>query len=178
MAITCSSGNSNTNKTTCGSGGTSPKTPTTCGSGGTSPSTPATCGNGGTKPSTPTTCGGGNTSTPTSCGSGSTTTTCTICGTKKCNQPAICEPPPIAYYIVTFNPSGGSVSPTTRTVQYDKAVGSLPTPTKSGHSFIGWFTASGVQVTANTIINSNVTFFAEWEILVEKVNIVMIGGVQ
>lgn len=41
-------------------------------------------------------------------------------------------------YTVTFNPNGGSVSPTTKTVTYDSAYGDLPTPTKTGHTFKAW----------------------------------------
>ena len=41
-------------------------------------------------------------------------------------------------YTVTFNPNGGSVSPTTKTVTYDSAYGTLPTPTKTGFTFGGW----------------------------------------
>jgi len=65
---------------------------------------------------------------------------------------------------VTFNANGGSVNPTTRVVQLGNTVGSLPTPTRTGHTFLGWFTAQtgGTQVTANRIINSSVTFFARW----------------
>lgn len=39
---------------------------------------------------------------------------------------------------ITFNPNGGSVSPTTKTVMYNSTYGDLPTPTKSGSSFKGW----------------------------------------
>ena len=41
-------------------------------------------------------------------------------------------------YTVTFNPNGGSVSPTTKSVSFRKPYGSLPTPTKSGYTFKGW----------------------------------------
>ena len=65
---------------------------------------------------------------------------------------------------VTFNPNGGSVSPTTKTVQSGTAVGTLPTPTRSGHTFAGWFTAQtgGTQITSATIVNGNVTYWARW----------------
>ena len=49
-------------------------------------------------------------------------------------------------------------------------MGTLPAnPTRSGHTFAGWFTTSaasgGTQVTANTVVNSNVTFWARWTAL-------------
>ena len=60
-------------------------------------------------------------------------------------------------YTVTFNPNGGSVSPTTKTVTYDSAYGTLPTPTRAGYTFAGWsknmfnpnFTYSYVSCTRN-----------------------------
>ena len=39
---------------------------------------------------------------------------------------------------VTFNPNGGSVSPTTKQVLYRHPYESLPTPTRSGYTFKGW----------------------------------------
>ncbi len=41
-------------------------------------------------------------------------------------------------YTITFNPNGGSVSPTTKNVTYDSTYGTLPTPTKTGYTFNGW----------------------------------------
>jgi len=66
---------------------------------------------------------------------------------------------------VTFNANGGSVSPTSKTVNNGSAVGTLPTPTRSGYDFTGWYTTSsgGSQVTAATIVTSNVTYYAHWE---------------
>ena len=65
---------------------------------------------------------------------------------------------------VTFDANGGSGSPTTWTVNSGAAVGDLPTPTQSGYTFDGWWTAAsgGTQVTASTIVNANVTYYAHW----------------
>ena len=41
-------------------------------------------------------------------------------------------------YQVTFNPNGGSVSPTTKIVQVGQSYGYLPTPTRRGYTFMGW----------------------------------------
>jgi uncharacterized repeat protein (TIGR02543 family) len=69
-------------------------------------------------------------------------------------------------HTVTFNPNNGTLATAqrTRTVNQGSAVGSLPTPTRTGHTFAGWFTAAtgGTQVTAATIINGNATYFARW----------------
>jgi len=40
---------------------------------------------------------------------------------------------------ITFNPNGGSVSPTSRTILAMGQIGTLPTLTRAGHSFVGWF---------------------------------------
>ena len=41
-------------------------------------------------------------------------------------------------YTVTFNPNGGTVNPTSKTVTYDSAYGNLPEPNKTGYTFTGW----------------------------------------
>ena len=66
-------------------------------------------------------------------------------------------------YTVTFNPNGGSVSPTTKTVTYDSAYGDLPTPTRTGYTFVGW-KLNGTVITSSTKVHtaSNHTLHAEW----------------
>ena len=69
-------------------------------------------------------------------------------------------------YTVTFNPNGGTVSPTTKTVTYDSTYGSLPTPTRTGYNFAGWWTAAsgGTQITSSTKVTtaSNHSIYAHW----------------
>ncbi len=68
-------------------------------------------------------------------------------------------------YTVTFNPNGGTVSETSRSVASGTAVGALPTPTRSGsYSFDGWYTAAsgGTQISASTTVSANVTYYAHW----------------
>ena len=69
-------------------------------------------------------------------------------------------------YTVTFNPNGGTVSPTTKTVTYDSTYGSLPTPTRTGYNFAGWWTAAsgGTQITTSTKVTtaSNHSIYAHW----------------
>ncbi len=45
----------------------------------------------------------------------------------------------IPYNILTFDPAGGSVSPTTMEVTNGESVGTLPTPTRVGYRFAGWY---------------------------------------
>ena len=68
---------------------------------------------------------------------------------------------------VTFNANGGSVDPTSKTVTYNATYGELPTPTRAGYTFAGWFTASdgGDPVDGTSIVRSNTgshTIYAHW----------------
>ena len=69
-------------------------------------------------------------------------------------------------YTMTFNPNGGTVSPTTKVVKYGQQYGSLPTPTRAGYTFAGWWTAKtgGKQVTASTVCyaSAGYTLYARW----------------
>ncbi len=69
-------------------------------------------------------------------------------------------------YTVTFNPNEGSVNPTSNTVTFDAAYGTLPNPTREGYTFDGWYTAvsGGSKVTETTMVKtaSNHTLYAHW----------------
>ena len=71
-------------------------------------------------------------------------------------------------YQVTFNPNGGSVSPTSKSVTFDSTYGDLPTPSKAGHTFAGWYTSKsgGTKISSSTVFKStsNVTLYAHWTI--------------
>ena len=74
-----------------------------------------------------------------------------------------------ASYIVTFDPNGqgGAVSPTTKSVTYDSTYGDLPTPTRAGWIFIGWYTDpnAGSQVLPNTKVQTAKahSLYAHWQ---------------
>jgi uncharacterized repeat protein (TIGR02543 family) len=70
----------------------------------------------------------------------------------------------VATYTVTFNPNGGSVTPTSITKINDSEIGALPIPSRDGHTFVGWFTATtgGTQIMPTTKITANVTYYARW----------------
>lgn len=75
---------------------------------------------------------------------------------------------PIADLTVTFDKNGGdSVSPSSKTVTLNETYGSLPTPTRTGYTFEGWYTAStgGTEVTKDTKVvkNENHTLYAHWK---------------
>lgn len=69
-------------------------------------------------------------------------------------------------YTVTFDANGGNVTTTSKTVTYDSTYGDLPTPTRSGYTFAGWYTAksNGTQVTSSTTVSitTNQTLYAIW----------------
>ena len=69
-------------------------------------------------------------------------------------------------YTVSFDANGGTVGTSSKSVTYDAAYGTLPTPTRDGFTFTGWYTAAsgGNQVTASTIMTtaSNHTLYAHW----------------
>ncbi|WP_195543537.1 SH3 domain-containing protein [Massiliimalia timonensis] len=72
-----------------------------------------------------------------------------------------------ASYKVTFNANGGSVSTSSKTVKYGSTYGTLPTPTRSGYDFKGWYTAKsgGTKITSSSkvSITKNTTLYAQWE---------------
>ena len=73
-------------------------------------------------------------------------------------------------YTVTFDPCGGSVVPESTNVTYDAAWPALPTPTRDGHRFVGWFTAAsgGTEINTNSTYTTaaNLTNYAHWVELV------------
>ncbi len=65
---------------------------------------------------------------------------------------------------VNFNPNGGSVTPTSKTYNTGSTYGTLPTATRTGYTFTGWYTAAsgGTQVTSSSTVTGNVTLYAHW----------------
>lgn len=70
-------------------------------------------------------------------------------------------------YTVTFNANGGTTPTATKQVTYASAYGTLPTPTRTGYAFLGWFTDpdSGTQITEATQVSITAaqTLYAHWE---------------
>ncbi|MGN1169387.1 MAG: InlB B-repeat-containing protein, partial [Acutalibacteraceae bacterium] len=82
--------------------------------------------------------------------------------------------------LVNFNANGGSCSTANKTVTYSDIYGDLPTPTKAGYTFNGWFTETigGSQVTASTTawLLSDQTLYAQWTPKIYTVNFDPNGG--
>ncbi len=69
-------------------------------------------------------------------------------------------------YTVTFNANGGECDTESKTVTFAGTYGELPTPTREGYTFAGWYTSEsgGTQVTASTTVSTTAThtLYAQW----------------
>ena len=65
---------------------------------------------------------------------------------------------------VTLHTDGGTIEYNTITVHYNSAVGTIPTPTKTGNTFAGWYQDENLTVpaTSETIITQDTDFYAKW----------------
>ena len=82
---------------------------------------------------------------------------------------------------VTFNANGGTLSENTKKVESGTAIGTLPTPTRTGYLFEGWFTAQndGIKINENVIITNDVTYYAHWrEIKIAEINGTLYDSLQ
>lgn len=83
-------------------------------------------------------------------------------------------------YTATFKYQDGVSSDTTKTVTYNSQYGTLPTPTRTGYSFNGWFTATtgGTQVLSTTVFLglANLSLYAQWTINTYNVQFDANGG--
>lgn len=83
-------------------------------------------------------------------------------------------------YTLTYNANGGSVSPTSKIVSYGRQYGTLPTPSREGYTFNGWYTSasSGVRVTESTTYNirGNSTIYAHYTAKTMTVSFNSAGG--
>ncbi len=76
-------------------------------------------------------------------------------------------------YTISFDPQGGTVSPTSAKVGPDGTLSSLPIPTRSGYRFIKWTCSNypnlngNDTVTTSYVFKANNTVFAKWEKLTE-----------
>ena len=68
-------------------------------------------------------------------------------------------------YTITFDPLGGRVTPGSKVTGTDGKLNSLPTPSRNGYIFKGWWTlaSDGEQVTSETVFDSDKTVYAHWE---------------
>lgn len=69
-------------------------------------------------------------------------------------------------YTVYLNANGGSCGTSSKSVTYNSSYGTLPTPTRSGYAFNGWYTAKtgGTKISSSTKYTTvgNITLYARW----------------
>ena len=67
-------------------------------------------------------------------------------------------------YTVTFDPTGGKVTPASKEYKANATLGTLPNPTKTGYKFNGWYTAKtgGSKVTSSYKVAKDQTLYAQW----------------
>ena len=82
-------------------------------------------------------------------------------------------------YTVTLDVNeGDTLTPNTIEVEYGEAYGTLPTPTKAGYNFLGWFDAlqGGNKVENTDIVTASHTLYANWKIKKYTVTLDVNGG--
>ena len=66
-------------------------------------------------------------------------------------------------YTITFNPGQGNTSTTSKEVTYDQTYGELPTPTRGGYNFDGWYNGNTKRTENDTVkITENTELVAKW----------------
>ncbi|MBQ3061075.1 MAG: InlB B-repeat-containing protein, partial [Lachnospiraceae bacterium] len=81
-------------------------------------------------------------------------------------------------YTISFNANGGKVNTAKKTVEHGKTLGTLETPTRTGYTFTGWYTAKtgGTKVYSTTKATKNMTLYAQWKIKTYTINFNGNGG--
>ena len=83
-------------------------------------------------------------------------------------------------FTINFNANEGTVDTTSKTVTFDSEYGALPTPTRTGYTFVGWFTdkTGGTQILSDAIVKtaSEQTLYARWSNKTYTVNFEANGG--
>ena len=74
----------------------------------------------------------------------------------------------VEWATVGFDANGGAVDIASMDIlkgQSLKTIGNLPTPTRTYHRFLGWYTDAegGEPVTGDMVVNENVTLYAHWK---------------
>lgn len=67
-------------------------------------------------------------------------------------------------YKISLDANGGNIEPSMITTGVDGKLSNLPTATRKGYNFTGWFTevTGGSRVTLDTIFTSDATIYAQW----------------
>lgn len=81
----------------------------------------------------------------------------------------------------TLNANGGTSTTSSITANMGSAIGALPTPTRTGYDFLGWYTAAsgGTKVTETTNtsdLSGITTLYAQWSLTTYTVTYYLDGG--
>ena len=70
----------------------------------------------------------------------------------------------VEYYTVKFNPNGGHSNQNYLSHKKDEVIGSLPTPTREGYFFVGWYTSldDGIEIKSSYVPTEDMTLYAKW----------------
>ena len=81
-----------------------------------------------------------------------------------------------ALYNVTLDLQGGMINnssaPITFTRYEDQTLGTLPTPTRDGFRFLGWFDENDVEADTDTLITGQIDLYAHWEEIIDTMQYV------
>lgn len=65
-------------------------------------------------------------------------------------------------HTVRFDACGGSVDTSSKSVYHSYSIGTMPTPTRSGYTFKGWYYSDGSKADSSDVVNSDITLEAKW----------------
>ena len=68
----------------------------------------------------------------------------------------------VVTYTVTFEPDGGNVTPESQTFTIETGIATLPTPTKEGFTFEGWFAGEKQYTSIEKGTTGDITLTAKW----------------
>jgi uncharacterized protein (TIGR02145 family)/uncharacterized repeat protein (TIGR02543 family) len=84
-------------------------------------------------------------------------------------------------YMITLNPNGGIVSPTSIPALIGETLGqiSVPTPTRANHTFEGWYSAEtgGSKYPETHVITDDFTMYAQWTVSAYYITLNPNGGI-
>lgn len=81
-------------------------------------------------------------------------------------------------YSATFNGNGGSNAGSIQKY-YKEAIGTLPTSSRNGYTFQGWFTSAsgGTTIVSSTKLSADTTYYAHWAINTYSIQYNLNGGI-
>mgnify|MGYP000478346638 CR=1 FL=1 len=107
------------------------------------------------------------TKAPTASTAGTETRTCKTSGCGKTETRSVTA----ETVTITFNANGGSCSTSSSKIIKGGSLSSLPTATRSGYTFDGWYTSGGTKVTTSSKFSADNTLTARWTAVATKVKV-------